>query len=230
MRAYAAETLGRGESEGLYATVASVLRSCLRGSAPRTLLDIGCGTGRTTVDAAATHPSAFTIGLDSDPHALLIAHSIARLRGPAVHVDLRRWGFGEKVIRARNLNNVYLVQGKAERLPFAATVLWEGFDALLCVNLLDRVDDPASLLSEIARVLAPGGRFVLTTPMNWRQWDGTLWAGGTSLSSLCSMVEGVGLELEMAFDGLVYREILDARGSCTDWQMAVLGGLRPGQS
>jgi SAM-dependent methyltransferase len=226
MRGYAAEALGRGESEGLYATVASLVHSGLAGTSPLTILDAGCGTGRTTVDLATAFPGAFTVGLDSDPHALLIAHAIARLRGRAVHVDLRRWGFGERTIAARNLKNVFFAQGKAERMPFGVTDRWKGFDVVTCVNLLDRVPDPAPLLSELARVLAPGGRIVLTTPMNWRQDDGAFWAGGSTVAALARIVESVDLVVDLAFDGLVYREIIDARGSATDWLVAVISGQK----
>jgi demethylmenaquinone methyltransferase/2-methoxy-6-polyprenyl-1,4-benzoquinol methylase len=48
---------------------------------------------------------------------------------------------------------VALVQGEAERLPFADGA----FDALTVTYLLRYVDDPAATLSELARVVRPGG-------------------------------------------------------------------------
>jgi ubiquinone/menaquinone biosynthesis C-methylase UbiE len=52
------------------------------------------------------------------------------------------------------------VQGWADRLPFK-----EGsFKTVLAMAVLEHVSDPGACLREALRVLAPGGRFVMTTP------------------------------------------------------------------
>jgi demethylmenaquinone methyltransferase / 2-methoxy-6-polyprenyl-1,4-benzoquinol methylase len=51
-------------------------------------------------------------------------------------------------------NSVELVQGQAEELPFADA----SFDAVTFTYLLRYVDDPAATVSELARVVRPGGR------------------------------------------------------------------------
>jgi SAM-dependent methyltransferase len=62
-------------------------------------------------------------------------------------------------------------------LPFAA----EQFDAIWCCEYLDRVFDPAAVLSDMRRVLVPEGRLLLTVPDHGRvrnvlialfNWDG----------------------------------------------------------
>lgn len=58
------------------------------------------------------------------------------------------------VARARNLAGVTFVQGEAERLPFDDGA----FDALTFTYLLRYVDDPQATLTELARVVKPGGR------------------------------------------------------------------------
>lgn len=55
------------------------------------------------------------------------------------------------------------VAGRAERLPFR-----EGaFDAVIATQILGLVDDPRAVAREIARVLRPGGRAIVTLPAAW---------------------------------------------------------------
>lgn|GEM_PF-61916 len=49
------------------------------------------------------------------------------------------------------------VRGEGERLPFAAG----SFDAVLCALVIEHAEDVDAVLEEVARVLAPGGCFVL---------------------------------------------------------------------
>jgi SAM-dependent methyltransferase len=50
------------------------------------------------------------------------------------------------------------------KLPFAD----ESFDHVLCTEVLEHVPDPALVLSDIKRVLKPGGSLVLTVPWSAR--------------------------------------------------------------
>ncbi len=49
-----------------------------------------------------------------------------------------------------------LIQAPAERLPFDS----DSFDSAVCTMVLCTTPDPAAALSELARVLRPGGRFL----------------------------------------------------------------------
>ncbi|MFO0753175.1 MAG: class I SAM-dependent methyltransferase [Thermodesulfovibrionales bacterium] len=75
-----------------------------------------------------------------------------------------RFGLDELVAEYRAIgypleaHETSYVQGKAENMPFPD----EKFDAVLSVNALDRVEDFSAALSEIFRVLKPGGRFYLS--------------------------------------------------------------------
>lgn len=51
-------------------------------------------------------------------------------------------------------------QGLADRLPFAD----ESFDLVLSDNVLEHLEEPDRVFSEIARVLKPGGYFLAKTP------------------------------------------------------------------
>ena len=50
-------------------------------------------------------------------------------------------------------------------IPFPDDV----FDAAICIQTLEHVNDPFQVIGEIGRVLKPGGRFYLAAPMTWHQ-------------------------------------------------------------
>jgi demethylmenaquinone methyltransferase/2-methoxy-6-polyprenyl-1,4-benzoquinol methylase len=72
--------------------------------------------------------------------------------------------------RRRLPDNVELVEGTAEELPFPDA----SFDALTFTYLLRYVSDPAATLRELARVLRPGGTIAgleFAVPHGlWRPW------------------------------------------------------------
>jgi SAM-dependent methyltransferase len=48
-------------------------------------------------------------------------------------------------------------------LPFADG----SFETVLCTQVIEHLAEPGAALGEIARVLAPGGRLILTAPQQW---------------------------------------------------------------
>jgi demethylmenaquinone methyltransferase/2-methoxy-6-polyprenyl-1,4-benzoquinol methylase len=113
------------------------------------VLDVATGTGL-VARALVQRYGCTVVGLDQSADML----SGAR-RALGDHPDLAA--------------RIELRQGEAERLPFA-----DGeFDHLTFTYLLRYVDDPAATLSELARVVKPGGRvaaleFGLPDPPVWR--------------------------------------------------------------
>lgn len=97
------------------------------------ILDVGCGTGLALARIAAEMPTARLAGIDLTPEML----AYARRRLPAA---------------------AHLAHTDARRLPFADA----SFDAALSLSMLHYLDDPAAALSEMTRVLAPGGRLIVT--------------------------------------------------------------------
>ena len=53
-----------------------------------------------------------------------------------------------------------VVRGVGERMPFAD----ESFDLIVCLWVLEHLQDPPATLREVRRVLSPGGHFVFVTP------------------------------------------------------------------
>ena len=63
-------------------------------------------------------------------------------------------------------SNPYLDEGKigvGESIPYADS----SFDMVFADNVLEHLDDPAAVFSEIHRVLKPGGLFLAKTPNRW---------------------------------------------------------------
>ena len=97
-----------------------------------TVLDVATGTAAVAIELAR-HARCRVVGLDQSPEMLAAGRERVAAAGLADHIDL--------------------VEGTAERLPFA-----DGeFAALTFTYLLRYVPDPAATLRELARVVRAGG-------------------------------------------------------------------------
>lgn len=96
------------------------------------VLDVGCGTGELLLRVLEQSPEAACAGLDLSDN--MLSEARRKLGGRAE-----------------------LVRGDAERLPFADGA----FDAVLCNDSFHHYPNPETALGEIARVLSPGGVFLL---------------------------------------------------------------------
>jgi malonyl-CoA O-methyltransferase len=103
------------------------------GQAPRTIVDLGCGTGRDAAALRALYPEARLLALDS---------SRGMLRATAARSDL----------------GATVVGGDAERLPFGA----QSVD-LLFASLVLPWCRPDRVFAEAARVLTDGGVLAFAT-------------------------------------------------------------------
>jgi len=101
------------------------------------LLDIGGGDG--TLSYLIAERGAQTVTIDTAQMAL-------------------RFAQGEFVRRRMTARTV---AASAYTMPFPTGT----FDAAACSDVIEHVQLPERLLAEAARVLRPGGRFVLTTPL-----------------------------------------------------------------
>jgi arsenite methyltransferase len=100
-------------------------------------LDVGSGPGSVTASLArAAGPGGLALGVDiSEP---MLARAVRAEAGPQV-------GF---------------LRADAQRLPLRDHTI----DAAVSIAVLQLIPDPAATLSEIARVLRPGGRLALMVP------------------------------------------------------------------
>ena len=98
-------------------------------------LDVGCGVGQMLFPLAALR-GAFGVGVDPSPQACRMGREIYASFAPEARISF--------------------MVGKAEQLPFAS----ESFDVVNCGLALPYTDN-AQAIGEIARVLRPGGLFLL---------------------------------------------------------------------
>ena len=96
------------------------------------VLDIGCGEGQVSRHLAGRRAAApAVVGLDASPSQLELA--VERAGG------------------------VRYVLGTAEEMPFRGG----SFDGAVCCLVIEHVVDVATVFREVARLLVPGGRFLL---------------------------------------------------------------------
>lgn len=108
------------------------------------VLDVGCGGGYTC--EFLTQRGAKVWGIDQSAACIQTAQTHAMAEGLAIAYK----------------------QGLAEQLPFES----EQFDVVVCVDVLEHVENPGQAIAEISRVLKPGGFFCFDT-IN-RTWQSRL--------------------------------------------------------
>jgi SAM-dependent methyltransferase len=208
--AYGHRVFHEGASEGLYRTMSSWILA----AQAETVLDVGCGVGRVLYDCAPALRAVRFCGVDLAYQNCRRSWAILRGGQP---VPLDTWAHrgrpGAVLSETRRLSNVWIAQANALALPFAPM----SFTAVSAALLLCQVPDPRLALGEMVRVLSPGGRLFLATPMGFRaedQWREPL--------DLQAALAGFGLEIDEWFDGLLYREVLDARGNAHEWRVSAI--------
>jgi len=110
------------------------------------LVDVGCGTG----------------------NGLLIFHERFGVSGIGVDVSDGMLDIGRAKFEGRNLP-IEVHQFDGECLPFEDNI----FDAGISFEVLEHTPNPALLLSELARVVKPGGTVVVSTPNTL--WEPVHW-------------------------------------------------------
>jgi len=105
------------------------------------VLDVGCGAG--LLSEAMAQAGAHVTAIDLAPNLLKVArlHGLElALKEPGIKVDYRETS----------------VESLADASPAS-------FDAVTCMEMLEHVPDPASIIEACARLLKPGGRLFVST-------------------------------------------------------------------
>jgi len=113
------------------------------------VLDLGCGEGRHAI-TAYLNEGVHVIGLDLSLDDLGTAGT----------------RFKEFEDAADTTRSVNFLCASGLHLPFQN----ESFDKVVCAEVLEHIPDYQSVLSEIGRVLKPGGQFAVSVPRYGPEW------------------------------------------------------------
>jgi SAM-dependent methyltransferase len=111
------------------------------------VLDVGCGTGDTTIDAARRATGGAALGID------LSGAMVDRARQRAAEAGL---------------DNARFVQGDAQVFPFEAAA----FDVAISRTGVMFFGEPVDAFTNLARAVRPGGRLALLV---WQDFDRNHW-------------------------------------------------------
>jgi SAM-dependent methyltransferase len=211
--AFGYATLHSGLDEGLYRTVSSFVAEALVSCPAEPLIvDAGCGVGRVTGDCARLAPRGNVLALDASPPMLAFARRVV-LGSEPIEVELPGYGFPRLAIPPYGQEGPVFARADVEDLPLAG----ESADVVLSVNIIDRLPrGPELAFRECHRVLKPGGTLIFTDPLNWTEpW---LWQRYPDAGAVLDLMREIGFSIETSFDQLLYREIIDARGSTEEFR------------
>ena len=145
------------------------------------VFELGCGGGLNQEFYDADAVTSFS-GID--PHGGLLDQARAQVEARGLKADIR--------------------EGVGENIPFAASQ----FDTVVCTFTLCSVEDPAQVMSEMRRILKPGGRLLFlehgrapdANVAKWQDRIEPIWkriGGGCHLTRpIGSALRGAGYEVE----------------------------------
>ncbi len=145
-----------------------IRRECMlpvRTSAPTRGLDIGCAAGRFTFELGRVVDR--TVGIDTSRHLIEAARRMARHHSMTVQMT----GLGAQSVSCRLTVPVAMrrcaVQFRIADAQNLAAFPDGFFHVVAAINLLCRLPRPRQFLSQLHRLLVPGGQLVVASPFSW---------------------------------------------------------------
>ncbi len=126
----------------------------LRLTSGMTVLDVGCGQGRHSLEFL--RQGCTVLALDMNVSDLLYTRYVLHAIAPE----------GSPSFTPEAAERCLVVQGDALRLPFPG----DRFDRIICSEVLEHVRDPHQAAAELARILTPGGLLAVSVPTPFTEW------------------------------------------------------------
>ncbi len=158
----------RNRTESFYQCLLELIRQERLVTPNTTVLDIGCGVGRMTLEMARFDEVDYVIGLDSS--ALMIEEATKIANSQQSHTPIKVNFVSGKTTTAKikldwTVDNCDFIVGDAQQLALQESA----FDLVLCLNVIDRVLKPIKVIEQIFRVLKSGGYLVIVDPYDWER-------------------------------------------------------------
>ncbi len=165
---------------GLRIRARNILALLPTGLNPKEVLDAGSGPGVITFMLAGKYPAARITGVD------MVEEEISASRAIAVTAEIA---------------NVYFETVDISALPFK-----DRFDLIVCVDILEHIEDDEQALAQLRDALKPGGTLLLHLPALYRRYPvfkkrlnfdvPTHIRSGYRLEDVRPMMERAGMEVE----------------------------------
>lgn len=206
-----------GQTEGLYRTINELGFTSYNKDNSYKILDIGCGVGRTSSDYAKFFKNSKVLGIDESSDMISMASIINKSNG-VIDFDLGNLGFGILKLKCELIENLDFL--KLDYLDIKQKANANSFDIVTAVNFLDRINNIEFFMNSIYDLLKPQGVFIFSTPMNYSNTE--YWSKYSNLESISKLVQQTGFTINVQFDNLIYREVLDARGAFNEYPTVVM--------
>lgn len=174
------------------------------------ILELGCSVGTLIGQIAEQHPQSDCYGFDFSYQLLKVADDYW-CREKTVDCQDGK-GFPPLSLASRQpLKNLQFGLARAEKLPFPDDFL----DVIITSFLFDRLESPMQAVNEWQRVLKPGGKLLLVTPLNFQR---TLhWEAFYPESRFYENFNVANWTIDEQCE-LTVREPLDIRGNVVEWK------------
>jgi SAM-dependent methyltransferase/uncharacterized protein YbaR (Trm112 family) len=189
-------------SECLYSTAVNLGSSIPSNGS---MLEIGCGVGRTLLDYSYLLKEGNVIGVDLEYSKVRLAYNILKTNENIECVRTKNFGYEKFTIKGFNRKNIYLIVADANNLPFKNKV----FDIVIIIYLLGLLEEPEKFLKTIPNLLKDKGVLIIADDHGWYERFRPK-KTQTCPSMLDEALKSEGLVKEIEFD-TPYFEILTDR-------------------
>jgi ubiquinone/menaquinone biosynthesis C-methylase UbiE len=130
-----------------------------------TILDIGCGIGRTALDYSYLVPDGAVFGMDLEYSKIRIAYDVLKTSSTVKFVYTSNFEYKIAEIKGFSHRNIHLVVADAENLPYLA----DSFDLIIVEYLLGLLEEPERFLKSLSRFLKNNGILIIGDDHGW--WE-----------------------------------------------------------
>jgi SAM-dependent methyltransferase len=128
-------------------------------------LDLGCGVGRFTFELGRVVDEV--IGIDSSKSFVRAARKMAKTQAITIRVKQSGHDFvSRKLSLPRTLRRSHVLF-KAGDATGSEVFAQEPFQIVAAINLICRLPNPRDFLSDLHRLVVPGGQLVVASPFTW---------------------------------------------------------------